>query len=83
MIKVALYEDNQTLQTSLMHVLQSSEEFDFVGAWESPINILKNCEANLPNVILMDIDMPEINGIEATYLLIIGFIALTISRGIL
>lgn len=68
-IKVAIYEDNQTLRTSLMHVLQSSDEFDFVGAWESPINILKNCEANLPNIILMDIDMPQMNGIEATSLL--------------
>ena len=67
-IKVALYEDNQTLRTSLEHLLQSSEEFDFLGSWDSPIDILKNCQNNKPHVILMDIDMPQMNGIDATAL---------------
>jgi DNA-binding NarL/FixJ family response regulator len=67
-IKVALYEDNQTLRTSLTHLLQSSEEFDFLGAYESPIEILQNCKTNTPDVILMDVDMPLMNGIDATKL---------------
>jgi two-component system, NarL family, response regulator LiaR len=64
-IKIALYEDNVTLRSSLSHLLQSSEEFDFLGAFENPVNILKNCSENTPHVILMDIDMPVMNGIEA------------------
>jgi DNA-binding NarL/FixJ family response regulator len=67
-IKVALYEDNQTLRTSLTHLLQSSEEFDFLGAYESPIEILQNCKTNTPDVILMDVDMPLMNGIDASKL---------------
>ncbi|MFN8431492.1 MAG: response regulator transcription factor [Spirosomataceae bacterium] len=67
-IKVALYEDNLTLRSSLSHLLQSSEEFDFLGAFENPENILQNCSNNKPNVILMDIDMPVMNGIEAATL---------------
>lgn len=67
-IKVALYEDNDTLRTSLSHLLQSSEEFDFFGSYNSPVDILKNCKNALPDVILMDVDMPIMNGIDATKL---------------
>ncbi len=67
-IKVALYEDNATLRTSLTHLLQSSEEFEFLGAYESPIHILQDCKSITPEVILMDVDMPLMNGIEATAL---------------
>ncbi|MCU0324059.1 MAG: response regulator transcription factor [Spirosomaceae bacterium] len=68
-IKVALYEDNATLRTSLTHLLQSSEEFEFLGAYDSPINILENSRIATPDVILMDVDMPLMNGIDATRLL--------------
>ncbi len=67
-IKVALYEDNLTLRSSLSHLLQSSEEFDFLGAHEHPGDILQHCAANLPDVILMDIDMPVMTGIDAAAL---------------
>ncbi|WP_435355158.1 response regulator transcription factor [Emticicia sp. SJ17W-69] len=67
-IKVALYEDNDTLRTSLSHLLQSSEEFNFLGSYHSPVDIIQHCKHTLPDVILMDVDMPIMNGIDATKL---------------
>ncbi len=67
-IRVAIYEDNTTLRESLSQLLKGSEEFEFLAAYPNAINILKNCQIATPDVILMDIDMPEITGIEASRL---------------
>ncbi len=67
-IRVAIYEDNTTLRESLSQLLKGSEEFEFLAAYRNAINILKNCQIATPDVILMDIDMPEITGIEASRL---------------
>lgn len=40
----------------------------FVGAYPDCRDIIENCETDNPDVILMDIDMPFITGIEATRL---------------
>jgi DNA-binding NarL/FixJ family response regulator len=72
-IKVALYEDNETLRISLTHLLQSTDEFLWAGSFSNPIHILENCRNIKPDVILMDIDMPELNGIEATELIKANF----------
>lgn len=73
MIKVALYEDNDSLRESLSIVLNNSEEFVLTGAFQDANQILKNCAINAPDVILMDVDMPGISGIEASALVTKAF----------
>lgn len=68
MIKVAIYEDNQTLRESLALVISSSEEFELTCSSEHANTILKDCREAATDVILMDVDMPGISGIEATSL---------------
>ena len=73
MIKVAIYEDNDSLRESLCIVLNNSEEFVLTGAFQDANQILKNCTINAPDVILMDVDMPGISGIEASALVTKAF----------
>ena len=73
MIKVAIYEDNDSLRESLAIVLNSSEEFTLAGAFPHANEVLKNCEKDTPDVILMDVDMPGISGIEASALVTKAF----------
>lgn len=68
-INVAIYEDNKALRDSLSHLVRGSGLLRFAGAYADCRRIFENCAAKPPDVILMDIDMPYISGIEATRLI--------------
>ena len=67
-IRVAVYEDNEAFRESLMHLIKGSGLLTFVGGYPDCKNILENCATNKPDIILMDIDLPGISGIDATRL---------------
>jgi DNA-binding NarL/FixJ family response regulator len=64
-IRVALYEDNSYMRESLSKLLEVFPEFELTSAYANAMNILENVREHSPEVILMDIDMPGISGIEA------------------
>jgi len=68
-IKVAIFEDNKVLRQGLYQLINGSDGFQCVGAFEDCLNLLQNIEQSKPNVVLMDIQMPGINGIEAVRIL--------------
>jgi two-component system, NarL family, response regulator LiaR len=68
LIKVAIYEDNDPLRKSLSHLVIGTGSMELTGAYPDGSSILEECESALPDIILMDIDMPGIDGIEATTL---------------
>ncbi len=64
-IRITIYEDNNNLRDSLSKLIQAYPEFLLMGAYPNAVQILDNLKTELPHVILMDIDMPGMSGIDA------------------
>ncbi len=64
MIKVILYEDNPQLREGLTMLIGGSDGFDVMASFKNCENVVQEIEAFRPDVVLMDIDMPIVNGIE-------------------
>jgi DNA-binding NarL/FixJ family response regulator len=64
MIRVLLYEDNPQLREGLTMLIEGSEGFTVLASYKNCNNVIEELEAWKPDVILMDIDMPGVNGIE-------------------
>jgi len=64
-IRVAIFEDNNSLRNGLYQLIDGSSGFECVGAYPDCSNILQHIVAIKPDVLLMDIGMPGISGIEA------------------
>jgi DNA-binding NarL/FixJ family response regulator len=65
-IRVALFDDNQDRLDSLRLLVEQDDDLQFVGAFKNGVDAVANVAACKPNVVLMDIAMPEVNGIAAT-----------------
>lgn len=64
-LSVLIYEDNPLLRESVSTMIQSNRELKLAGAFENVLNVESEVKLYKPDFILMDIDMPGMNGIEA------------------
>jgi len=64
-IKVCIFDDNKNILQSLQLLLQGNDEIEVTGVYENANNIEEALIISEPDVVLMDIEMPGINGIEA------------------
>jgi DNA-binding NarL/FixJ family response regulator len=65
MISVLLFEDNKNLRESLSLYLASTDGLWLSGAYADATDALKLVKKYKPDVVLMDIQMPYLSGIEA------------------
>ena len=63
-----IFEDKDLLRKGLEELLNLSDEFTVTGSYPDCLQITETMKSGLPDVILMDIDMPGRNGIEAVKL---------------
>jgi DNA-binding NarL/FixJ family response regulator len=63
---VAVVEDNAGLRRSLERLLRSAPGLRCVGTWEDGETALAQVATLLPDVVLMDINLPGMSGIECT-----------------
>lgn len=69
MIKVMIFDDNQGRLESLFMLINQFDDMTCVGTFENCESIIERVKATMPDVVLMDIDMPGMNGIEGLKLI--------------
>lgn len=64
-IKVILYDDNEALRQSIEALLTTGEGIEYILGMPNAESIENDVAQLKPDVVLMDIDMPEVNGVLA------------------
>jgi DNA-binding NarL/FixJ family response regulator len=68
-LRVTIFEDNRSLREGLYQLINGSPGLLCSGAFANCNNLSADIGASLPDVVLMDIEMPGINGIQAVKLI--------------
>src|SRR6516164_3993031 len=66
MTKIAIVEDNRVVRESLMEFVKADPECECVCVGATAERALKEIPKHQPDIVLMDIQLPDISGIECT-----------------
>jgi DNA-binding NarL/FixJ family response regulator len=65
-IKIVLVDDHKLLRDGLRNIIEQRSNMHIIGEASDGREAIRICPKLLPNVVVMDVAMPGLNGIEAT-----------------
>ena len=65
-IKILLADDHKIVRDGLRSLIERQRKMEVIGEAENGRTIVKLAKELSPDIIIMDISMPDLNGIEAT-----------------
>ena len=64
-IRILIYDDNEALRSSMTALIEEEDDFELLAAMPNAETVETDLQVFNPQVVLMDIDMPTVNGVEA------------------
>ena len=69
MIKILIADDQELIRQSLQIILNNEADFEVTDAVANGLEVVRSVRKNRPDIILMDIRMPEMDGVVCTQII--------------
>ena len=66
MIKILIADDQELIRESLKIILSTNNEFEVIDTVESGKEVVESIRRHIPDIILMDVRMPDMDGVQCT-----------------
>lgn len=66
LITLLLVDDHELVRTGIRRILEDVKDFSVIGEVNTGEDAVKFCRETIPDLVLMDMNMPGIGGLEAT-----------------
>lgn len=64
-LRIAIFDDNKNIRESIHMLLETVPDFEIAGSFSHVLDCVEDVKECRPDVVLMDIEMPGMSGIEA------------------
>ena len=68
MVRIVICDDQEVVREGLKKILGSDPDIEVVGTATNGSEVIELVEIHKPDLVLMDLKMPEMNGIQATHI---------------
>jgi DNA-binding NarL/FixJ family response regulator len=65
-IRIVLADDHQTIREGLKLLINGQADMEVVGEADDGVAAVQRAQETLPDVVVMDVSMPSLNGLQAT-----------------